>query len=222
MAPTAEQELDLVRRCAEGDDHAWSELLERYGRFIDHVVRRALGSARGRVPDVNEVADLRDEVVAWMVADDGRVLRTFRGESRLTSWLGVIVGRRARRLAQRGAGLRARTVSLDGLSAEAATHLALEGPRDEGTARQRALARLAEAVEELSERDRLLLKGAFFERRPYAELAAEVGVRTDSVGQLLYRAKQRLRKRLGGERFLENLSGCVAVGLLWLVREYLA
>lgn len=222
MDTSSPDELALVRRCADGDDAAWAELFDRYGRFLDHIVRRALTSSRGRLADANEVADIRDEVVAWMVADDGRVLRTYRGESKLTSWLGVIVGRRARRLARRGAGLRSKTVSLDGLSAEAATHLSLEGGDDDGSARQRALAQLAQAVEELSERDRLLLRGAFFERRSYAELADEVGVRTDSVGQLLYRAKQRLKKRLGGEKFLESLSGSALAGLIWLVRECLS
>jgi len=122
-----EETLDLVLRCADGDDGAWQELLRRYGAFLDYMVRRALVASRGgRLPSADEVVDLRDEVVAWLVADEGRVLRTYRGESKLTSWLGVVVGRRARRLARRGQGLRQKTVSLDALSAEGIARWAAE------------------------------------------------------------------------------------------------
>jgi RNA polymerase sigma factor (sigma-70 family) len=212
------EETLLVRRCAEGEDAAWEELLHRYGAFLNYMIRRALVACRGgRVPSVDEVEEIRDEIVAWLLANEGRVLKTYRGESRLTSWLGVVVGRRARRLARRGAGLRERTVSLDSLTPEATSHLALD-PREDQTPRQLALAQLTDAIERLSERDRLLLRGAFYEKRSYAELAQELGVRTDSIGQLLYRAKSRLKKHLGGTGFLESLSGTLLAGLIWLLR----
>jgi len=207
----------LLERCADGEDEAWTELLRRYGAFLDYMVRRALiGSRGGRMPSLHEVEEIRDEVVAWLLENEGRVLRTYRGESKLTSWLGVVVGRRARRLARRGEGLRSKTVSLDALTADAASHLAVE-EEPETTPRQLALKKLGEAIGALSERDRTLIKGAFYEKRSYAELADELGVRTDSIGQLLYRAKTRLKKSLGGMDFLESLSGLLLACLLLLV-----
>ena len=113
----AAEALDLIARCAEGDDDAWAEFFRRYGRFLDYMIRRALSSG-GRIANPDDVADVRAEIVAWLVANDGRVLRTYRGESKVTSWIGVVVGRRARRIAQRGAGLRNKTVSLDALTAD--------------------------------------------------------------------------------------------------------
>ena len=44
-------------------------------------------------------------------------------------------------------------------------------------------------------------------------------MRTDSVGQLLFRAKKRLAKELGGEAFLESLSGLLLACLLWGVEN---
>lgn len=210
-------DLELVTRCADGDDDAWSEFLRRYGAFVDFMVRRALSGQTGRIPPPDEVADVRDEILAWLVEHDGRVLRTYRGESRLTSWIGVVIGRRARRIARRGAGLEARTVSLDALTADATSHLAVE-TRADASPREQALGRLGEALEALPDRDRLLLKGAFYEKRSYNELAEELGVRPDSVGQLLYRAKQRLKKELGDGSFLEALSGVVLAVLSWVER----
>lgn len=212
-------EEELLRRCAAGDNAAWTDFLRRYGAFLDYMVRRALISKRGgRMPSADDVAEVRDEIVTWLLANDGRVLLTYRAESRLTSWLGVVVGRRARRIAQRGQGLRQKTVSLDALTAEATSHLAANTDTSDGGPRESALAKLAAALEELSERDRLLLRGAFYDKRSYAELAEEVGVRTDSVGQLLYRAKSRLKKRLGGDLFLETLSGLLLAWLPLLVK----
>ncbi len=217
-APKPSDEAALLGRCADGDDDAWSEFLRRYGAFLDYMVRRALVSARGgKLPAPHEVSDIRDEIVAWLLDKDGRVLRTYRGESRITSWLGVVVGRRARRIARRGQGLRQKTVSLDALTADATSHLAADAESSKSP-REAALAKLADALEQLPERDRILLRGAFYEKRSYTELAEEIGVRTDSVGQLLYRAKRKLKKNLGGDAFLESLSGLLLVCLPWLMK----
>lgn len=210
-------DVELVTRCANGEDDAWAEFLRKYGAFVDFMVRRALVGQTGRIPAPDEVADVRDEVLAWLVENDARVLRTYRGESRITSWIGVVIGRRARRIARRGAGLEARTVSLDALTADATSHLAVEN-RPDRSPRDQAIGRLSEALEALPERDRLLLKGAFYEKRSYNELAEDLGVRPDSIGQLLYRAKQRLKKELGDGSFLEALSGVLFVVLSWVER----
>jgi RNA polymerase sigma factor (sigma-70 family) len=211
------EELALIQRCASGDEEAWADLLHDYGRFLDYIVRRSL-SGGARVADPHRVLEVRDEVLAWLLENKCRVLKTYKGESKITSWLGVVVGRRARRIARRGQGLRDKTVSLDALTGEAATHLAVQAEPD-STPRQAALERLGEAIGSLSERDRALLCGAFYENRSYAELADELNVRTDSIGQLLFRAKKRLAKELGGEKFLETLSGSVLACLTWLVER---
>ncbi len=219
----SQEDLELTRRCARGDGAAWEEFLARYGPFLDFIVRRALaGVRRGNLPTPTQVEEVREEILAWLLENDGRILRTYRGESKLTSWLGVIAGRRARRIARRGAGLASKTVSLDALTEEATTHLSIEDAAadEDADVRAQALARLATALEELPERDRNLLRGAFFDERSYEDLAAEAGVKTDSIGQLLYRAKDKLKKKLGGLPFLERLSG-FAVALLPYLRMIL-
>lgn len=216
-----QEDVLLLRRCAKGDGAAWEEFLARYGPFLDFIVRRALTAARrGALPDPSTVEEVREELLAWFLENDGRVLKTYRGEAKITSWIGVVAGRRARRLARRGAGLASKTVSLDALSEEAATHLSVEeaAADEDPDVRAQALSRLATALDELPERDKALIKGAFFDERSYDDLAREVGVKTDSIGQLLYRAKDKLKKKLGGLPFLERLSG-FAVTLLPFLRS---
>lgn len=214
------EDLLLLRRCASGEDAAWTEFLSRYGPFLDFIVRKALTSTkRGTLPTQARVEEIRDELIAWFVENDGRVLKTYRGEAKLTSWLGVVAGRRARRLARRGLGLSSKMVSFDALTEDAATHLSVQDAAtdEDEDLRAQALARVASALEELPERDKTLLRGAFFDERSYEQLAQDVGVKPDSIGQLLYRAKDKLKKKLGSLPFFEKLSGLVLILLssLW-------
>jgi RNA polymerase sigma factor (sigma-70 family) len=110
-------------------------------------------------------------------------------------------------------------VSLDALTEDASSHLSVQQAvaADEDEAlRAHALARMAAALDELPERDRILLRGAFFDDRSYEQLAQEVGVKPDSVGQLLYRAKDKLKKMFGATD-LEKLSVLILIALssLW-------
>ncbi len=215
------EDLLLLRRCAAGEDKAWEEFLSRYGPFLDFIVRKSwTATRRGVPPTQSKVEEIRDELITWFLENDGRVLKTYRGEAKLTSWLGVVAGRRARRLARKGLGLSSKMVSLDALTEDAATHLSVTeaAAADEDEAiRAQALARVASALEELPERDRSLLRGAFFEERSYEQLAQEVGVKPDSIGQLLYRAKDKLKKKLGNLPFFDKLSGLALILLssLW-------
>ena len=100
------------------------------------------------------------------------------------------------------------TVSIDALSHDAGAELADDGRRDTGF-RAPAIDALRDALDALPERDRKLLTACFLQKRRYDEIAEEIGVRENSIGQLLHRAKKKLRKRLGGEKFLETLSGSI-------------
>lgn len=200
----------LAERCARGDNEAWSLFLERYGDLLRFLIRRSLISMSGRAP-AHEVDDFHDEIVAWLNEGGGRVLRTFRAESKLSSWLGVVVTRRVKRLIHRQARREGGKVSLDALTVEGATDLSKDHRGLDGGYPPEALDRLREALETLSPREQSLLKGAFLQKRRYDELAEELGVKEGSIGQLLYRAKVKLKKKLGGEKFLELLSGSLAL-----------
>jgi RNA polymerase sigma factor (sigma-70 family) len=53
-----------------------------------------------------------------------------------------------------------------------------------------------EVLEELSQKDRSLLRAVFFEEREKAEVCRELGVDRDYLRVLLHRAKSRLRRRM--------------------------
>lgn len=209
---TAPDDLELLERCARGENAAWTLFLERYGDFIAYMIRRAAPQL-----SQNEVQELHDEIIAWFFERDGRVLKTYRGESKVTSWIGVVVTRRVKRRIRQRIQKTLGLVSLDALTVDAATDLAADARRDRGGFRPEAIDALREALGALPERDRILLEGAFLHKRSYEELAEELGVKEGSIGQLLFRAKGKLKKKLGGEKFLDSLSGLLVALLSSLV-----
>lgn len=202
-------DLELIEACTRGDNDAWRSFLDQYEDFIRFIIRKSLTKARD-----HEVDDLHDEIVAWLYDRNGRVLATYRGESKLTSWLGVVIGRQVRRMMKRKMEQEEGLVSLDAMTLNTGSELAKAGKIDRVGFDPRAIDKLREAIAELGERDRALITGAFLQNRNYEELAEELGVKESSVGQLLFRAKARLKELLGGENFLESLSG-FALALLY-------
>jgi RNA polymerase sigma-70 factor, ECF subfamily len=198
-------DLELVSACADGDNNAWTVFLERYDKFLYFIIRRC-GFSETRE---HEVDDFHDEILAWLLGNEGRVLRSFRGESKLTSWLGVVVTRQVRRLIKRKIQKDGGTVSLDALSLDAGTELADQNRNDRAGYKPEAIDALRTAISSLADRDRKLLIGFFIEKRRYEDLAKELGLKEASIGQLLFRAKNKLKKKLGGESFLEKLSGWI-------------
>lgn len=199
-------DLELLEECAAGSNDAWTEFLDRYGRLLRFVIRK---SASAGTPN-NDLDELYDEIIAWLFEKQGRVLRTYRGDSKLSSWLGVVVTRRVRRLQQQRRGRHGPTVSIDALSLDASTQLT-DNHYNDAAYRPEAVDALREALKDLPERDKTLLTGFFLQKRKYDDLAKEIGVKEGSVGQLLTRAKRKLFKAMGGEKFLEKLSGTLCV-----------
>lgn len=83
----------LVRRCAlDSDERGWEELVHRYGRRLEHRVRRTLVRS-GRRPRPEDVEELVQEVYFRLLAGRARRLRRFRGTSdgELLAFLGRVV-----------------------------------------------------------------------------------------------------------------------------------
>jgi RNA polymerase sigma-70 factor (ECF subfamily) len=186
-------EAALVRACADGDRVAWEKFVVGYGALLTALARRMLLRRTGRGTDA-DADDVVSRVFLALLKNDRRLLRRYRPEFRLSTYLGVIcrseVGRHLRG--------RAAPLSLDGpdWSASEAPDPSAETPLTalERSERTAALGALRDALGRLAPRDRLILSLKFVDGLEYAEIADVLRVRRDSVGQLLHRAKQRLAR----------------------------
>ncbi|MCO6454606.1 MAG: sigma-70 family RNA polymerase sigma factor [Pirellulaceae bacterium] len=176
----------LVRRLVARDEAAWVEFVARYDRLLQSRILaacRETGRANGLAELVSEISA---ELYAALVEQDMKVLRSYSGRSRLSTWLAVI----ARRVALRHVCRLSRVTARADL--DACVPLA-EQTSDE-TQRHQRLQLVALARSQLSPRDQLLLRLFYDESRSYKEIAQQLAISVNAVGPKLDRARQRLRR----------------------------
>jgi RNA polymerase sigma-70 factor (ECF subfamily) len=185
----------LIRACLEGAPGAFERLVEDHRRVVFHAIRSALDRTSAR-----DDAELQDEafvrVFSTVAADGMKVLRNFQGRSRLATFL-VVVARRVtlRTLAE----LRPR---IAGQPAAAPLERGVEAPDPgpgpaERAEREEVRALVRASVAGLSPRDALAIQLFYEEGLGHREIGSVIGVPVTHVGQILARAREKLRTRLG-------------------------
>ncbi|MBX3400302.1 MAG: sigma-70 family RNA polymerase sigma factor [Gemmataceae bacterium] len=181
---------DLLHRCLKKQPGAWNDFVDRYLSLIYHVIGYTahLRSAKINAEDVEDIAA---EVLLQIVADDYKVLRQFRGNASLSTYLTVIARRicvheLTRRQAVREA-IRKGEARIDDVPDSA------EG----SIAEIKSLERLDEVdrlLRKLSGKEREIVRLFYLEGRTYEEISTETGVPVNTIGAVLSRAREKLRK----------------------------
>lgn len=181
---------ELLQRCLRKQPGAWNDFVDRYLSLIYHVIGYTahLRSAKVNAEDVEDIAA---EVMLQIVADDYKVLRQFRGTASLATYLTVIARRicvheLTRRQTVRDA-IRKGEVKVDDVPDS------FEG----SLAEIKGLERLDEVdrlLRKLSGKEREIVRLFYLEGRAYEEISTETGVPVNTIGAVLSRAREKLRK----------------------------
>lgn len=186
----------LLQRCLAGEPRSWEEFVDRFMGLVLHVVDH---SARARSFQLGseDREDVVAEVFTAIVADDLRVLRDFRGESSLATYLTVI----ARRVAVRQVSQRQQ-------------HNTLERARQAAIAPGGAALPNAEAEQRISDQDELerlltrlngseadVVRMYHLEGKSYREISDQVGMPENTIGPTLSRARLKLRQASADSTF---------------------
>lgn len=186
-------EAGLVLACAAGDAAAWARFVSEYGRLLAALSRRLLLRRTGRAADA-DVDEIVSRVFLALVKGERRLLKRYRPEFRLSTYLGVIcrteVGKHLRRKVHPTLSMDAEGAPDPPADPAAPSPLAALEEKE----RAAAVASLREAMSRLAPRDRLLLTLKFVDGLDYERIAEVLRVDRDSVGQLLHRAKERLAR----------------------------
>ncbi len=193
---------DLLARCLVGMDGAWESFVDRYLPLISHVVSSSARSRLGGVPD--EVRDdLIAEIFLELVDNDFAVLRRFRGQSSLGTYL-VVVSRRiaVRRLAKMRRVPKSATPP-SGMSVPASvTHASPQSipqpsSSPNGSSQQEWQLENVEEVQQLlahlPNEEATAIRMFHLEHRSYSDIGTHFGIPENSVGPLLSRARDRMR-----------------------------
>ncbi len=178
--PQGAEDAALISRCAASEAGAWESFVARHASFIQAEARRQLLRYLARAAP-SDVDDACQEVFSLLMKDEARVLRQFRGESSLSTWLACVVRSVCRRFARHERGGRLSTRDIAALPPPE------DPPAPEG---------LRDALARLPARDQKLLRLFFYEGRKYREISLELGISINSVGPLLGRSIAAVRRFL--------------------------
>jgi RNA polymerase sigma-70 factor (ECF subfamily) len=177
---TSTSEHELVKRCLEGDEQAFRELVERYKGLVFALVARSIAD-RARAEEVAQDVFLKVH----------RGLPYFRGEARLSTWIyRIVVNVLA---AERRPP---KTEPLEGTA---------DGPPREFGVADRAFDDLAlrdrmeKAMQRLPVNYQVLINGHYLKGLRYEDLADALNLPMGTVKTHLHRAKRQLRHLLETE-----------------------
>jgi RNA polymerase sigma factor (sigma-70 family) len=182
---------DLVRRCRDGQQAAWSTLVRRFQRLVYTVPRRAgLSEA--------QAADVFQTTYARLFENIDRI----DDASRVRAWLVTTARRETLRLLKEGSRIvdlaGARTGDEDGGSSEdPLEQIADTAPLPDALLDDlQQQHRVREALDRLDPRSRQLLELLFLQEEPlpYGEIAARLDIAEGSIGPTRARALEKLRK----------------------------
>ncbi len=177
--------------------------MDSYGGLIAALARRMLQRRTGRAADA-DVDEVTSGVFLALVKGERRLLRRYRPEFRLSTYLGVICRTEVGKYLRRSGS--AALVSLDARAAGEEGGAGPGPPVDpsaenplaalERKERETAILGVRAALERLAPRDRLLLSLRYIDGLDYVRIADVLRIHPESVGQLLHRAKERLAREV--------------------------
>jgi RNA polymerase sigma-70 factor (ECF subfamily) len=191
---------DLLKRCLNRDPGSWNDFVDRFLSLIYHVIGYTahLRSVRLNPEDVEDIAA---EVLLKIVAGDFRVLREFRGEASLATYL-TVVSRRIciqelirRQKAKEALARGDIRVPNEELEEEPAAQKGVE-----------SLDEVEKLLRRLSGREREIVRLYYLEGRTYEEISTETNVPVNTIGSILSRVRKKLRsyKKKAGEESLSQ------------------
>ena len=193
--------LALVERAKNGDDDAFSTLVERYERFVYNTAVRVLSAA-------SQSPDLADDIAQEAFIKAWRSLSSFRGDCTFSTWLYRI----AVNCAKDGIRAASRRPSVS-LSSLASGDDEDEGEEwdipvtsgdtipEEAAERSELILAVRRAVESLPDEQRQVIVLRDLHGLPYQEISDKLGIELGTVKSRLNRGRQNLKTILENGNF---------------------
>lgn len=189
----SEIDRNLLERCLARKPRSWEDFVDRFLGLVIHVINHAAQCRSIRLSDADR-DDLSSEVMFAIVKDDFAVLRHFRGESSLATYL-TVISRRVivRKLLDRKSATSLRievpeSVDVHSSHVEAVRH---QISTEERMSNQEQVEHLLEGLNHSEQR---VVRLYHLEGKSYQEISAQVGMPENSVGPTLTRARTKMRR----------------------------
>jgi RNA polymerase sigma-70 factor, ECF subfamily len=178
---------NLLERCLSGQARSWEDFVDRFMGLVIHVINHSAQARSIRLsPEDRE--DLCAEVFLTIVRDDFGVLRRFRGQSSLATYLTVVARRVVvRELLEHKSATRLAPASVQAVGLAAS---------DDDQAEVRASNRdeVERLLEDLEGDEAEVVRMYHLEGKSYREISSATGMPENSVGPTLSRAREKMRR----------------------------
>ena len=169
---------DLGKRLAEGDDRAFTEIVEQYSRRVYALCYRVLR-------DEEEARDMAQEVFVRVLTKR----KSFRASSEVYTWIYRIALNMCLSALRRRKINTVPIVQVEGLLPA--------GSRDQGDCPSHLEALVAQAIGHLPPKQRGVFVMRFYDKMAFREIAAAMGTSSGAAKANFHFAVERLRSLLG-------------------------
>ena len=177
----SEVDRQLLQRCLDSAPRAWQDFIDRFLGLVVHVANHT-ATTRNVTLDCATRDDLVAEVFLVLVKDDFAVLRRFRRNCSLATYLTVISRRIiVRRMLQKRRGQMASRMQ-DSAVADDSAHQRIEN-REE----------VQQLMLRLDPKEANVVRMFHLEGKTYREISEVMGVSENSIGPVLTRARDKMR-----------------------------
>ncbi len=179
----------LLERCLARKSRAWEDLIDRYMGLVIHVVNHSAHSRSIRLtPEDRD--DLCADVFLAIIRDEFALLRRFRGQSSLATYLAVV----ARRVVVKNLVEKKSPARLGDIEV-ASSNGSKDQPPEQLLEDREEVGRL---LEQLTRDEQELIRMYHLEGKSYQEIALATGLAENSVGPMLSRAREKMRQAESG------------------------
>src|SRR5690349_16977283 len=195
MTPSNEDDIQLLRRYADGSDAAFAELTQRYVGFVYAAAIRQLGGASHRA----------EEVTQGVFIDLARKAASLTRRSEIVGWLYTSTHHAAAKLKRDEQRRQQREQEAHTMQD------VLQGSAEDAVDWNRLRPVLDSAMHELAERDRAVILLRYFQGRRFAEVGQLLGMSEDGARMRAGRALDKLHALLAQRKITSTTA---ALGLL--------
>ncbi|MFN4261106.1 MAG: RNA polymerase sigma factor [Gemmataceae bacterium] len=188
--PLTEEDRALIQRCLNRETNAWNDFVDRFLGLIYHVVHYT-AHARGVTLRPEETEDIAAEVLVQLVAHDFSVLRQFRGQCDLATYLTVVTRRGCLHELNRRTGVLEPAAHADArrlAEVEADTAPAVTGGLE-------TLEEVQKLLRRLPARERQVVRLFYIEGHTYEEISTVLNIPVNSIGPILSRSRKLLASK---------------------------
>lgn len=179
----SEVDRQLLQRCLDRAPRAWQDFVDRFLGLVVHVANHTAEARHVRL-DESTREDLVSDVFVAIIANDFGVLRKFRRNCSLATYLTVI----SRRVIAR------RLASASPLPQNTNGTLVDVAPGQNGLpTRMEDREEVEKLMTRLDEKEASVVRMYHLEGKSYAQISQVVGIAENSVGPVLTRAREKMR-----------------------------